>query len=52
MSLSQEMLNKHISKIKTNLLDKINEIEESINLDIRVYCNDNIGCEVFHLIDQ
>ena len=41
-----------LSKIKNELINKINEIDTDSKIDIHIYCNNNLGGDVFHSIDE
>ena len=42
----------NLSKIKDNLINKINELDTDNKIDIHIYCNNNLGGYVFHSIDE
>ena len=41
-----------LKKIKDNLINKINDIDTDDKIDIHIYCNNHLGGEVFHSIDE
>jgi len=41
-----------LKKIKDNLINKINDIDTDDKIDIHIYCNNHLGGQVFHSIDE